>query len=118
MIIITIIILIILLLLLLELSAAPENVTAHNSSSTSIRVTWGKLSTDKPHGQILSYTVIYQNLQGGLVRRKQVTYSTLEVELTNLAKYTEYSIRVLATTAQGDGPASVPISVRTDEDSK
>lgn len=99
-------------------SAAPVNVHGHNSSSSSIRVKWGEVPANKQHGKILRYTVIYQDLKVGTDRQKHVICPTREVELKNLAKYTDYSIRVLAATAQGDGPASVPIIVRTDEDSK
>ena len=42
----------------------------------------------------------------------------MEVELKNLVKYKIYSISVSAATVKGDGPASDPVHVRTDEDSK
>ena len=43
---------------------------------------------------------------------------TTNVTLRNLEEYTNYSILVFASTVKGDGNASDPIIVTTDEDSK
>ena len=43
---------------------------------------------------------------------------TTEAYLTGLNEYTNYSITVFASTVKGDGNASAPIIVITDEDSK
>ena len=103
--------------------AAPSNVTAKNTSSTSILVKWDEVPKDKRHGIIQSYTVIWKRVPG--VHEPMVEYEpmvqdtpTLQFELTNLVKYTEYSIQVLAATRIGKGPASTAIVTRTDEDSK
>ncbi|XP_078352640.1 hemicentin-1-like isoform X3 [Oculina patagonica] len=97
-------------------SVAPENIRGHNTSSTSILVAWDEVPTDKQHGNILHYTVVYRELKDVTAVKKQVNSTTRKTELTQLKKYTEYSIQVLATTAKGDGPRSVPITVRTDQD--
>ena len=103
----------------LEPSSPPENVQGHNSSSTSISVKWDEVPAEKQNGEILNYTVMYGKTGGGEAeKRKQVNSPSRNVQLTNLAKYTSYSIRVLAATVKGDGPPSNPIQVRTDEDSK
>ena len=99
-------------------SAAPQNVTAHNTSSTSILVTWDEVPKDKQHGDIIRYTVIYKELEGGTEVKKLVDSPTRKIELTQLKKYTEYSIQVLAATIKGDGLRSVAITVSTDQDSK
>ena len=99
-----------------EPGAPPVPVRGHNSSSTSISVTWGEVPADKQHGDIIHYTVIYEKKEGGTEKRKTVTTRT--AELKDLEKYTEYSIKVLAATIKGDGPPSDPIIVRTDQDSK
>ena len=43
---------------------------------------------------------------------------TTQANLTGLTKYRNYSIKVFASTAKGDGNVSEPIIVITDEDSK
>ena len=98
--------------------AAPENVKGHNTSSTSIGVTWGEVPADKQHGNIVNYTVIYKESNGGAETEKLVDSPTRETNLTNLKKYTAYSIQVLAATVKGDGPRSNPITVWTGEDGK
>ena len=99
--------------------AAPSNVTAKNTSSTSILVQWNEVPEDKRHGIIQYYTVIWKRVQGAYPEEMRVVNaSQLQFELTNLVKYTEYSIQVLAATRIGKGPASLPIVKRTDEDSK
>ena len=98
--------------------APPENVTGHHTSSTSISVRWGEVPADKQHGNIVNYTVIYKDSEGGAEMKKGVDSPARETELTNLARYTEYSIKVLAATVKGDGPPSEAIIVRTDEDGK
>ncbi|XP_078355122.1 protein sidekick-1-like isoform X24 [Oculina patagonica] len=99
--------------------AAPQPVTGHHTSSTSILVTWGEVPADKQHGNIVNYTVFYkESAGGGAELKKHVDSPKREIELTQLKKYTKYSIQVLAATVKGDGPRSVSIPVRTDQDSK
>ena len=101
--------------------AAPQPVEGHNTSSTSILVTWGEVPADKQHGKILEYTVIYKKSKRD-DETKVVTpsdeFNTRQIMLTRLTEYTSYSIQVLAATVKGDGPRSEPITVWTDQDSK
>ena len=71
---------------------------------------------DKQNGEILQYTILYRKTEGG--EQKTLQVNSRSVKLTGLAKYTVYSISVVAATVKGDGPASSTIIVRTDEDSK
>ena len=98
--------------------AAPSNVRANFINSTSILVEWDEVPEDKQHGTIQYYTVIWKRVQGGSPQETDVDASRQQFELTNLVKYTEYSIQVLAATRIGKGPESNPIVTRTDEDSK
>ena len=98
--------------------AAPENVTGHNTSSTSIEVTWGEVPADKQHGTILRYTIIYKETEGAADTEKRVNSTARRIELQELMKYTAYSIQVLAATLKGDGPRSKNITVWTDQDGK
>ena len=101
-----------------EPGAPPDNVRAWNTSSTSILVKWDEVPVDKQHGEILRYAVSYWVTEEGSHGAKLFSSSTREVELLDLAKYAYYSIIVSAATVKGDGPASIPVHVRTDEDSK
>ena len=44
--------------------------------------------------------------------------SVRQTEFINLKEHVNYNITVFASTVKGDGPASNPIVVRTDQDSK
>ena len=101
-----------------EPGAPPDNVRGQFTSSTRILVQWDEVLVDKQHGEIKHYLVTYQKTEGGDKLIKIVNAPTQEAKLTELAKYTYYSIRVSAATVKGYGPASIPIDVRTDEDSK
>ena len=95
--------------------APPQNVTGYNISSTSINVTWNEVPEDKQHGDIIRYTVMY-NKTTNVINKSEVTEKFFELKV--LDKYTIYDIKVLAATKIGDGPASDPIKVQTDEDSE
>ncbi len=101
-----------------EPTAAPENVTGHNSSSTSILVTWDDVPAAEQNGIILTYTITYESLTEGHNDIVIVNYPARETNLTGLREYVNYSITVFASTVKGDGPASNPIVVITDQDGK
>ena len=101
-----------------EPDGAPQNVRGENSSSTSILVMWDEVPADQQNGIITGYTITYhsqtENDNGNVVAGRY----DLEKSLTNLKEYVNYNITVSASTVKGDGPASVPIVVITDQDSK
>ena len=104
--------------LVIEPSAPPVNVQGHDISSTSIWVNWDTVPVADQNGIILSYTVTYTAFPGGIPRTAVVSTPTTHVTLRSLEEYTNYSILVFASTVRGDGNASDPIIVTTDEDSK
>ena len=104
-------------MLFAEPNAPPSNVKGHNTSSTSIFVQWSNVPTADQNGAILSYTVTYKALPDGSPQTKVVSAPTTQVALTGLNKYTNYSITVFASTVKGNGNASEPVIVTTDEDS-
>ena len=106
------------LIVVIEPNAPPVNVHGHNTSSTSIWVDWETLPAADQNGIILSFTVSYTDLPGGIPRRVVVSAPTNHVTLRSLNEYTNYSILVFASTVKGDGNASDPIIVTTNEDSK
>ena len=103
---------------LIEPNAPPANVKGHNTSSTSIWVDWETVPVAYQNGIILTYTVTYRALPAGILQTAKVRAPSTQVTLNGLKKYTNYSIFVFASTAKGDGNASDPITVTTDEDSK
>ena len=60
----------------------------------------------------------YTALPGGIPRTAVMSAPITHVTLRGLEEYTNYSILVFASTVKGDGNASDPIIVATDEDSK
>ena len=60
----------------------------------------------------------YTALPGGIPRKAVMSAPITHVTLRGLEEYTNYSILVFASTVKGDGNASDPIIVTTDEDSK
>ncbi|XP_048584343.1 phosphatidylinositol phosphatase PTPRQ-like [Nematostella vectensis] len=115
-------------------SGSPLNVSAYNTSSTSLRITWLPVHPDFRHGIILGYHVrVYGHspFQGASVnhsmsqnatsvlhsdRNLTVNASMLGVEVDELQKFTMYSVRVTAYNSAGEGRGSDVISVMTDED--
>ena len=79
---------------------------------------WDEVPADRQNGIITGYTITYNsqtendngNVQAGLNDRQK--------KLTGLKEYVNYNITVFASTVKGDGPASDPTVVRTNEDSK
>ncbi|XP_071800264.1 receptor-type tyrosine-protein phosphatase F-like isoform X1 [Asterias amurensis] len=98
--------------------APPQDVRATTLSSTSLRIEWEAPPEARQNGDITSYKVNYLKLPGDTQTQlmQEVGPSDRSCTLTNLDKWTRYEITVLATTVVGDGPASMPIRVQTDED--
>ena len=79
---------------------------------------WHTVPVADQNGIILTYTVTYKALPGGSPRTAVVSALTTQASLTSLMKYRNYSITVFASSAKGNGPASQPIIVTTDQDGK
>ena len=90
----------------------------HNTSSTSILVEWDDVPAYDQNGIIMSYNITYQSLTENHSNSTTVDYPVRQVTLLDLKEFVIYSITVFASTKIGDGPASDPVYVKTDEDSK
>ena len=108
-----------------EPSASPPNLTAVDTTSTSILVEWNEVPFVDRNGIILSYTITYQavaddnfTVEEGPVNTTTVDSPALQANLSGLIKDQEYNISVLATTIKGDGPYSDPITIVTNQSSK
>ena len=101
-----------------EPDGAPQNVIVRVSSSTSILVTWNEVPADQRNGIITGYNITYHSQTENDNNSVSAGAQEDEKGLTGLKKFVIYSITVFASTVKGDGPASDPIVVRTDQDSK
>ena len=94
----------------------------HNTSSTSIQVSWVAPSAADQNGAVTVYTVYYQavgaNIHDGRLKQQAVVAPLNETVLTGLEEYVEYNISVSASTSVGEGPFSASIVVRTAEAGK
>ena len=94
----------------------------HNTSSTSIQVSWEAPSAVDQNGALTEYTVYYQAVGGyfndGTLKQQTVVAPLSQVVLTGLEEYVEYNITVSASTSVGEGPVSASVIVRTAEAGK
>ena len=79
---------------------------------------WEEVPVVEQNGIITGYTITYQSQTENDNNSVQVNGSVRQTEFTNLKEYVNYNITVFASTVKGDGPASDPVVVRTDQDSK
>ena len=79
---------------------------------------WDEVPADQQNGIITNYTITYTSQTENQIGSVQVNGSFRQTELANLKENVNYNITVFASTVKGDGPASDPIVVRTDQDSK
>ena len=101
-----------------EPSAAPLNVRGHNTSSTSIFVTWDDVPAADKNGIITSYNITYHSLTENHSNSTTVDHPDRHVTLVSLREYVNYSIRVFASTVKGNGPESDPVIISSGEDSE
>ncbi|XP_047000635.1 Down syndrome cell adhesion molecule-like protein Dscam2 [Schistocerca americana] len=90
----------------------PQDLRCSALSPQSIRVRWDPPPPEHRNGIIDSYKVFYKNANDVEVKKT----TNLETNLHGLAKFTNYSIRVLALTSAGEGIRSNPIHCTTEED--
>lgn len=99
----------------------PWNVTGLNSSSTSIYLQWSAIPPELVAGVLREYRIVSDELndRNEAVRTHvlRLPVDQLSVNLTDLAKYTNYSF-VLQGISKFFGVQSPPIVVITDQDGK
>ena len=93
-------------------SAPPQDIKAWNTSSTSLKVTWGPVPQPARNGRILKYIVRCRSSH----EDESIHHTTHDpLLLVGLRKFTQYSVDVSAVTRVGAGPQSYT-SASTDED--
>ncbi|XP_050075210.1 protein sidekick [Anopheles maculipalpis] len=97
----------------------PAVVDANATSSTTIVVRWTEVPKVHRNGQVEGYRVYYGSVAGRTpVLHKTIANNyTFTTTLTELKKYVQYDIQVLAYTRLGDGVLSTPpVRIQTFED--
>ncbi|XP_065084743.1 protein sidekick isoform X1 [Ochlerotatus camptorhynchus] len=99
-------------------SFGPLGVEANATSSTTIVVKWTEVPKEHRNGQIEGYKVFYGSAGRTQILHKTIpNNSTFTTTLTELKKFVQYDIQVLAYTRLGDGVLSTPpVRVQTFED--
>ncbi|KAM7056127.1 phosphatidylinositol phosphatase PTPRQ [Acridotheres tristis] len=92
--------------------SAPENITYRNISSTEIELSFFPPSI--PNGVIQTYTIYLTRTNG--TEQRVINTTLLTLHITDLNKYTEYTVEVSASTIMGEGVRSSPLHILTDED--
>ncbi|XP_028401625.1 uncharacterized protein LOC114524674 [Dendronephthya gigantea] len=95
----------------------PKHVTAHNTSSKSLRVEWGEVDEKARNGIIRGYYIICSAVKTSGIKDKEINITSgkeFHKVITDLEIWTWYNVSVAAYTKIGVGPAYV-VSVRTEE---
>lgn len=95
----------------------PLQVYAHNTSSTSLEVSWDEPG-DLTHGIFCGVEILYRLNDSSQKVGVRVASRTPGHELIDLLKYTLYAISVKPFTLEGEGKESDEVLVRTAEDSE
>ncbi|XP_043091194.1 protein tyrosine phosphatase receptor type Db isoform X9 [Puntigrus tetrazona] len=96
----------------------PQEVTCISPSSTSLLLSWAPPLTDE-NGGILGYSIRYVAVERekDLVQKiSDIPSNCFRYRIEGLKKGTLYSVTVAAHTDTGQGPETLPILIRTEED--
>lgn len=100
--------------------APPQDVRGSAVDSRSLRITWNPPPRDQQNGAITYYKLKYLKVESGddLAKAQEIRVEADQQTyvIGGLEKWTEYRVWVIAGTEVGDGPPSLPIVIRTDED--
>ena len=101
--------------LLLVPGKPPQNLSAHATSTTSIRVKWNNVQDDS---DISLFRIFYitTGQQNETISRTDVNASITSVDITNLGKFVNYTVWVRSISSRGPGTESFPIYVKTLEE--
>ncbi|XP_015601116.1 Down syndrome cell adhesion molecule-like protein Dscam2 isoform X2 [Cephus cinctus] len=100
-------------------SAPPQNVACAALTGQSIQITWKPPPSDKLHGIVQGYKLLYEAANDGATemqgsRETKISHA-LSTVLHGLNPYTNYTVQVLAYTRAGEGVSSNPVSCTTEE---
>ena len=95
-------------------SAPPSNVRVTASTATTLRVEWAAPPSTDRNGIITSYTLQYRMESASSYTTLSPTTATL-ASIVSLNEFTEYQVKVAASTSHGLGPYSDVIVATTNE---
>ena len=87
-------------------SRAPDLVTAHNTSSTSLVVKWSHVPRQYFDGKPIGYNIHYVCRADKDIKIVSVSSATNTITLSNLHVYSMYYVAVAAVNSEGEGPAT------------
>uniref|UniRef100_A0A671YBW4 Receptor-type tyrosine-protein phosphatase delta n=1 Tax=Sparus aurata TaxID=8175 RepID=A0A671YBW4_SPAAU len=101
-----------------NLISPPQDITCTSPSSTSILVSWAPPPLEFQNGVITGYSIQYSTTEGNKISKRidGIPPQSSPYLLENLEKWTEYGITIRAQTEAGDGPESLQLLFRTEED--
>ena len=93
----------------------PREVQALAVSSTEVRLNWVPPLASQQNGDLLGYKIFYLATSQPIDKEEMevVPASHTTHTLPFMDMYTEYRIQIVAFNPAGDGPRSVPVTVRT-----
>ena len=94
----------------------PQNVNVISPSSTSLLVTWDHPLAPDRNGVITGYTVIRQ--KSSEINMTELFTNDTSQLLVGMVPFTEYNIAVAGNTSAGQGEFTVPVIMRTLNDSE
>ena len=105
-----------LLLSFAEPTGAPTNVTVIGVTNSSLTLSWGLPQPEDQNGVIRQYTVYYWK-QSRPMTNKVLNFSQLDHggTISGLSPYTNYTIKVSASTSAGEGVQSKEVTYQTAE---
>ncbi|KAG8182320.1 hypothetical protein JTE90_004089 [Oedothorax gibbosus] len=97
---------------------APREVKCASPSSQSLHISWSAPPPPSIHGVLQGYKVLFRPAEtlAGDEEYEERTVSEQEIKLTNLHKFTNYTVIIMAFTQKGFGVRSDPIFCSTLED--
>ncbi|XP_076065783.1 cell adhesion molecule Dscam2-like isoform X4 [Oratosquilla oratoria] len=98
--------------------APPQDVSCVALTSTRVEISWNPPPPHLTHGLVTTYTLHYSPLDDhtGLPPSESRVVTGLSTTLGDLARHTNYSISVAASTRAGTGVPSQPLVCTTEED--
>ncbi|XP_031571663.1 uncharacterized protein LOC116305830 isoform X2 [Actinia tenebrosa] len=93
---------------------APIITSATSFNSTSIQLNWTSVSDAGGMGYLVYYKEAGSRFDP--VKFKSVLPAFTQTVISSLRKFTRYTFRVLASSSNGNGVASEPVTISTDED--
>lgn len=91
----------------------PRQVRLDAPSPTEVAVSWAPPPEDERNGELLGYKIFYKAEEDSEEAMEAVPATPAAYTLTDLRRFTRYSVQLLAFNPAGDGPRSQVLQVQT-----